>query len=141
MDAFDADVLIYAVKPEHELGRRVRALMPPAATGSDDPTAGVGSMMLLQELLAKPLREGAAAELNALLDLLGRLDLQHIDRATASVATTLAAKYRLHAADATHLATAVVVGADRFITNNQKDFPKTISEVDVVYPADLPEVN
>lgn len=141
MDAFDADVLIYAVKPEHELGRRIRALMPPAATGSNDQTAGVGSMMLLPELLAKPLREGAAAELNALLDLLGRLDLHHVDRATASVATTLAAKYRLHAADAAHLATAVVVGADRFITNNQKDFPKTISEVDVVYPADLPEVS
>ncbi len=50
-------------------------------------------------------------------------------------------EYRLHAADATHLATAVVIGADRFITNNQRDFPKTISEVDVVYPADLSDVS
>ena len=43
------------------------------------------------------------------------------------------------AADATHLATAVAAGADRFITNNQRDFPQTIEEIDVVYPADLPD--
>jgi predicted nucleic acid-binding protein len=52
----------------------------------------------------------------------------------------LAAKYRLRAADATHLATAVNLGADRFITNNQRDFPRSIVEVQVTYPADLPDV-
>ena len=57
--------------------------------------------------------------------------------ATAEVATTLACGYRLRAADAVHLATAVVAGADRFITNNRRDFPSTISEIDVTYPADL----
>jgi len=36
-----------------------------------------------------------------------------------------------------HLATAVNVGADRFITNNRRDFPKSIAEIDVTYPADL----
>ena len=36
-----------------------------------------------------------------------------------------------------HLATAVAVGADRFITNNQRDFRPTITEVAVTYPADL----
>jgi len=40
-------------------------------------------------------------------------------------------------ADAMHLATAVAVGADRFITNNQRDFRPTITEVAVTYPADL----
>ena len=45
MDAFDADVLIYAVVPDHPLGRRVRALFPV------DPgeVAGVGSVLLLPE--------------------------------------------------------------------------------------------
>ena len=47
-------------------------------------------------------------------------------------------RYRLKAADATHLATAVGMGADRFITNNQRDFLATITEIQVTYPADLP---
>ncbi len=51
----------------------------------------------------------------------------------------LASRYRLNAADATHLATAVSMGADRFVTNNQRDFPAThtITEINVTYPADL----
>jgi hypothetical protein len=32
-----------------------------------------------------------------------------------------------------------VAGADRFITNNRRDIPPTISEIDVTYPADLAE--
>ena len=60
-----------------------------------------------------------------------------MDRATAELATVLASKYRLKATDATHLATAVNVGADRFITNNQRDFPATITEVTITYPAQL----
>jgi hypothetical protein len=38
-----------------------------------------------------------------------------------------------------HLATAVAAGADRFITNNTSDFKKSITEVDVVFPEELPE--
>lgn len=134
MDAFDADVLIYAIKPTHELGQRIRRVV----SAQPESVAGVGSVLLLPELLAKPMRDGARRELQALLDLLARIDLRPIDRATASIATTLSAKYKLRAADATHLATAVTTGADRFLTNNHKDFPRSISEVKVVYPADLP---
>jgi hypothetical protein len=57
--------------------------------------------------------------------------------ATAELATALSGRYRLKAADATHLATAVGMGADRFITSNKRDFPLTITEVQVTYPADL----
>ena len=38
-----------------------------------------------------------------------------------------------------HLATAVNAGASRFLTNNSKDFPKSIAEIDIVYPDDLPD--
>jgi predicted nucleic acid-binding protein len=38
------------------------------------------------------------------------LELRAVDRATAEVATSLATAYRLRAADAVHLATAVVAG-------------------------------
>ena len=33
----------------------------------------------------------------------------------------------------------VAAGADRFITNNSSDFTKTISEVTITYPDELPE--
>ena len=135
MDAFDADVLIYAASPEHPLGRRVRALFPEAPGA----IAGVGSVLLLPEVLAKPMRDGADEEVGVLAGLLSRLELRAVDRATADVATSLATIYRLRAADAVHLATAVVAGADRFVTNNSRDFPTTISELDITYPAVLGE--
>lgn len=58
-------------------------------------------------------------------------------RSTAEVAAGLSATYRLHAADAVHLATAVVAGAGRFLTNNRRDFGKSIAEIDVTSPEDL----
>ena len=130
-DAFDSDVLIYACAPEHPLGRRVRALF---TTKEPDQLAGVGSLLLLPEVLAKPMRQGATTEVTELVGLLGRLELRGVDPVTAEIAASLASQYRLKAADAVHLATAVVADVDRFITNNRKDFPMSISEVDVVYP-------
>jgi predicted nucleic acid-binding protein len=137
VDAFDADVLIYAAVADHPLGRRVRALFPTQPVEGNGAVAGIGSVLLLPELLTKPLREGAIDELNELGMLLSRLDLRPVDETTAELATALGAAYRLRAADAVHLATAVNSGADRFITNNSADFPKTITEVDVTYPVDL----
>jgi len=137
VDAFDADVLIYAAVTGHELGGRVRGLFPREPVGSRGRLAGIGSVLLVPELLTKPLREGASEELDALGALLGRLDLRPTDAATAELATVLGASYRLRAADAVHLATAVAAGADRFLTNNTSDFPKTISEIDITYPMDL----
>ena len=138
MDAFDADALIYAAVPGHPLGRRVAALFRIGGVGA---LAGAGSVLLLPEVLGKPLRDGSADEVRALAGLLARLDLRPVDRATAELATALSSRYRLRAADATHLATAVSLGADRFITNNQRDFPSAITEIHVTYPADLPDPN
>jgi len=134
MDAFDADVLICAAVPGHPLGRRVAALIASAEIRTP---AGTGSILLLPEVLGKPLRDGTAAEVRVLAALLARLDLRPVDLATAELATSLAARYKLRAADAVHLASAVGIGADRFITNNQRDFRRDITEVDVTYPADL----
>jgi predicted nucleic acid-binding protein len=136
MDTFDADVLILAAIRGHPLGRRVLALFQQGTGGP----IGTGSVLLLPEVLSKPRREGATTELRALARLLARLDLRPVDLATAELAAELAARYRLRAADATHLATAVNLGAARFITNNQSDFPRSIVEVEVTYPADLPDV-
>ena len=135
MDCFDADALIYAAVPGHPLGQRVAALFRSAGSGA---LAGAGSVLLLPEVLAKPLRDGTPDEIRILAGLLARLDLRPVDRATAELATALSGRYRLRAADATHLATAVGLGADRFITNNQRDFPSTITETRITYPSDLP---
>jgi predicted nucleic acid-binding protein len=136
MDCFDADALIYAAIPGHPLGQRVAALFRSIGPGA---LAGAGSVLLLPEVLSKPLRDGTPDEVRILAGLLARLDLRPVDRATAELATALSGRYRLRAADATHLATAVGLGADRFITNNQRDFPSTITETRITYPADLPD--
>jgi len=135
MDSFDADVLIYAAVAGHDLGRRVRALFP--IEPLEGTRVGIGSVLLVPELLTKPLRENAADELHELSSLLGRLDLLPTDEATAELAAALGAAYGLRAVDAVHLATAVGAGADRFLTNNRSDFPKSITEIDVIYPDDL----
>jgi predicted nucleic acid-binding protein len=135
MDAFDSDALIYAAVPGHGLGQRVVALFRSAAPGA---MVGIGSVLLLPEVLGKPLRDGATAEIRILAGLLARLDLRPVDRATAELATALSSRYGLKAADATHLATAVAMGAGRFITNNRRDFGADIKEIDVTYPDALP---
>jgi predicted nucleic acid-binding protein len=145
VDAFDADVLIYAAVPGHPLGRRVLPLLPePAQQGESDVDAaamGIGSVLLLPELLSKPVRDGADDELLALAVLLGRLELRPVDEATAELAVPLGAAYRLRAADAVHLATAVLAGAERFVTNNRADFDCSIAEIDVTFPWDLPDLD
>ena len=136
MDAFDADVLIYAATPGHALGSRVAALFP---TESGEDLAGMGSVLLLPEVLTRPTRDEAEDELAALYGLLARLDLRPVDEAVADLSVVLGATYKLKAADAVHLATAVNAGADRFLTNNTRDFPHHITEIDITYPNDLPE--
>ncbi len=67
-----------------------------------------------------------------------RLDHRPVDGATARLAVALGAAYRLKAGDAVHLATAVDSGADRFVTNQRRDFPPTITEINVTCPDELP---
>ena len=59
MDAFDADALIYASVPGHALGRRVLALFQAAPPRKATVPAGIGSTLLICELLTKPTREDA----------------------------------------------------------------------------------
>ena len=61
MDAFDADVLIYAAVPGHPLGEQVAALFRSAAPTT---AAGLGSVLLLPEVLSRPLRDGAVDEVD-----------------------------------------------------------------------------
>lgn len=130
-DAFDADVLIFAAHGD------------PRGDAAYDAIAGggelVGSLLLLPETLSRPMRLGDDTELSGLGALLARLDLKPVDREVARAATQFAAEYRLRAADAVHLATAVVWGAERFHTNNRRDFAPGIREIEIVLPPDPSE--
>jgi predicted nucleic acid-binding protein len=107
--------------------------------GSRDPKVGVGSVLLLPEVLSKPLRGGDAEAVRTRGRLLVRLDLRPVDHMTAALAAILGAKYKLRGPDAAHLATAIAMRADRFITNNRRDFSPAIKEIEVTFPADLPD--
>ncbi len=139
MDAFDADVLIYAAATGHPLGERVAALFPVTPVRDPSVKVGVGSALLVPEILSKPLRAGDAAAVTKLSELLARLDLRPVDGAIAAQAAVLGAHYKLRVPDATHLATAIRMGARRFITNNSRDFGKSIEEIEITFPADLPD--
>ena len=136
MDAYDADVLIYAAHPDHEFGPRIRRIL--AARSPVEPAA-IGSVMLLPELLIKPSKLQLVEDVARLDRIIEQLELVPCDPKVAQMATALGARYRLGTIDAIHLATAVVRGADRFITNNRRDFRRDIAEVTVTYPEDLPE--
>ena len=69
------------------LGEPVRRLFVHA--GED--LAGVGSVLLIPELLSKPLRAGTPEDLAVLSSLLARLDLRPVDTATAELAAALGA--------------------------------------------------
>jgi predicted nucleic acid-binding protein len=99
----------------------------------------MGSVLLVPELLGKPLRMGRMTELQVLAGLLARLDLHPVDQLTSELAASIAGSRGMRAADAVHLATAMSAGADRFITNNRRDFPATFSEIQITYPDDLPD--
>ena len=134
MNAFDSDVLIAAATVADPVGAPIRRLYAESATSA----VGVGSRLLEGETLIKPVRLGALDELAELRRLLARLTLHDVTAPISHLAVEFGAKYRLKTADAVHLATAVFTGADRFITNNRRDFRKEIAEVDVTYPDELP---
>lgn len=126
INAFDSDVLIYAAVSDPR-GRRVQQLI-------DESDGPIGSLILVPEVLAKPTRLQRFSEVRLLTGLLYQLRLQPVDEPVADAAAAFAAEYSLRAADAIHLATAVVHGASRFQTNNRKDFGPHIEEIEVVWP-------
>lgn len=131
--AFDADVIVYAGLPSHEYGRPLRTLI-----SGLEPNQGYGSAILIPELLIKPRRLGREGEVAAIELLLGYLNLLDLNAHLAFRAVQLGARYGLKSVDAVHLATAIEARADRFLTNNRRDFkPRVVTELNVVFPEDL----
>lgn len=127
MDAFDSDVLIYAAKrdPRGDIAARLVGAASPA-------DQVIGSVILVSEVFAAPDGRINEAERQRLINLIAALDLKDVDHEVADLAGTLRTKYRLKTPDALHLATAVLWGAERFHTNNSRDFGQPIDEIEIV---------
>lgn len=136
--AFDADVLIYSICPHNPIGDQIASFLNDILE-SDGWTA-IGSQVLLPEVLIKPVRLPAFDEVDSLFNLVERLELFPVDTMVARKAIGLGAQYGLKTVDSIHLANAIHQRADQFLTNNKKDFPKSISEIEIIYPSDLPKV-
>ncbi len=83
----------------------------------------VTSVITLMEVLVKPISEGnvkAAEEYRILLSTFPNLSLRTIDYNVASRAAGLRAIYRIGAADALQLSTAIEEGASAFVTNDER---------------------
>jgi predicted nucleic acid-binding protein len=127
VDAFDSDVLIYAAKrdPRGDIAARLVGAASPA-------DQVIGSVILVSEVFAAPVGRINEAERQRLINLIAALDLKDVDHEVADLAGTLRTKYRLKTPDALHLATAVLWGAERFHTNNSRDFGQPIDEIEIV---------
>ena len=128
VDAFDSDVLIYAAQGDAR-GDEVARLLGLA----DSTVTGIGSVLLVSELFGSPAGRTDGVEKATLVSILARMDLKNVDYETADLAGAMRAKYRLRAADAIQLDTAELWGADRFHTNNRKDFGQPIDEIEIVF--------
>jgi len=95
--------------------------------------SAITSALTLTELLTAPLRQGDEAladEYRRLLTTFPNLTVVPIETEVAEVAARLRGRYRIRTPDALHLATAVVTGADAFVTTDARLF--RVTEVEIV---------
>lgn len=98
----------------------------------------VTSSLTLLEVLVKPFREGQKAIAEQYRDILTTapgIELLDITSAIAEQAAQLRAKYSLRTPDAIQLATCIELGADYFLTNDNR--LKAVSETTIVTVGDL----
>ena len=98
----------------------------------------VTSSVTLLEVLVKPLRDGQTAIAKQYRDILTTatgIELFDVTSAIAEQGAQLRAKYNLRTPDAIQLATCIELGADYFLTNDNK--LKAVSEATVLVIGEL----
>lgn len=98
----------------------------------------VTSSVTLLEVLVKPLREGQkviAEQYRDILTTAPGIELFDVTSAIAEQAALLRAKYNIRTPDAIQLATCIEVGADYFLTNDNR--LKAVSETKVIAVGEL----
>lgn len=98
----------------------------------------ITSSVTLLEVLVKPLRQGQktiAEQYRDILTTAPGIELVDVTSAIAEQAAQLRAKYNLRTPDAIQLATCIELGADYFLTNDNR--LKAVSETTVVTVGEL----
>lgn len=131
----DTAPLVYAIEDHPTFGPLVGAVLDAVDAGR---LGAVSSTLTLAEILVQPYRRGRAdlvARYRAILTGSPNLRLLGLDEAVAVEAARIRATADLRLPDAVHLATAVVAGADTFVTNHAQ--LRRFREVRVVVLRDL----
>jgi predicted nucleic acid-binding protein len=116
--ALDTNLFIYAFEQHPDYGESVKAILEMVEEGDIMASA---STITLTEILIKPIREG-----NDILERRYKLLFTHfpnlaivpVDITVAERAATLRGKYGISTPDALVLASAIVSGAELFLTND-----------------------
>lgn len=122
----DTAPLIYYIEDHHQYAQ----LMEPFFRAvSREEIAMVTSIITLTEVLTHPLRKGdekLAQTYNEFLLTSAGVTTVSVNTAIAQSAAEIRAEHRLKTPDAIHLATAISLGADAFLTND-RDFGNATS--------------
>lgn len=133
--AFDTAPLIYLVEKHPIYHDFVYALMQPVASGH---IAAYASLLALVEVLFIPIKQEnhlLIAEYEQVLSTSRGFRMVGINTAIAKQTVELRVKYNLKTPDALHLATAIAMKCDAFVTNDLTF--KKVSELKIILIDDL----
>jgi predicted nucleic acid-binding protein len=136
--ALDAAPIIYYIEGHPDFGPKIRPILDAVIQG--EIIASISSLMHT-ELLTFPLKTQNAALVNAYEQLLfatEHLITQPVTTEIARTAALLRAAYGLRTPDAIHIASAIGVGADCFITNDLT--LRRVAEIQVLTLDDLDQL-
>lgn len=128
--ALDTSVWIYHLEDHPQFGPLARELLQGVSAGR---CAALVSELTLLELLVRPFERGrddVADEYEVLLTHFPHVRLVPVSREVLLAAARLRARYRVRTPDAILIASAMVFGATRIVTNDRRW--QRIEEVDVV---------
>jgi predicted nucleic acid-binding protein len=116
--ALDTNLFIYHLEGNPAHAASTASLFGKIEAGR---LSAVASVLVLHEILAGVHKAGHSDEAPRYRDLLlafPNLEFLPYDAHAASISADLRARYALRTPDAVHLATAIVAGADAFVTND-----------------------
>jgi predicted nucleic acid-binding protein len=128
--AFDTSALIYYIERHPTYFSRMHFMMDQIDKGL---ISGFASTIALTELLVQPLRKGDVAlarQYERVLLMGANFSTISIGSITARYAADLRARYNLRTPDALHIASAVEMQCDAFVTNDIA--LKRITEIDIL---------
>jgi len=131
----DTAPVIYLIEAHPEYGQIARNIFEPILRGA---LVGYSSVLILTEVLPKPLQKGDTVVVNEFMEFLLRsrcLNLIEITAPIAERAGRLRGRYaHLKALDALQISAALEIGADAFITNDKQ--LKQVSEIKILFLSD-----